>query len=166
MWDFCDQVASRSPAPAGVAAAAVAADLGLSLLIKTLVITGKRSDILEAARAESARLRQAVDDDITAVRELMRSGDAVAMSRAIEVPMRAARSAAAGLDLCVEAAGEIRGLLAADLAAAAALLCGAVRAILVCVDANLRAQGSEVPAERKVLEDRATQQAEAIRVRT
>ncbi len=139
MWAFCDEVASRSPAPAGVAAAAVAADLGLSLLIKTLVITGKRPELLEAARAESARLRQAVDDDIAAVRELMRSRDAAAMKKAIEVPMRAARSAGAGLDLCAQAAGEVRGLLAADLGAAAALLAGAAKAIQVCVDANLSA---------------------------
>jgi formiminotetrahydrofolate cyclodeaminase len=136
MWEFCDQVASRSPAPAGVAAAVVAADLGMSLLIKTLVLTGERPDLLEAARTESVRLRQAVDDDIAAVRELMRSGDA---RKANEVPMRAARSAAAGLDLCKQAEGEIHGLLAADLGAAVALLSGAAQAIQVCMDANLSA---------------------------
>lgn len=133
MWEFCDQVASRSPAPAGVAAAAAAADLGMSLLIKALVITGKRPELLEAARAESVRLRQAVDDDIVAVRELIRTRDP---RNANEIPMRAARSAAAGLDLCAEAAGEVHGLLAADLGAAKALLSGALQAIQVCVDAN------------------------------
>src|SRR5579863_8075978 len=136
MWEFCDQVASRSPAPAGVAAAAVAADLGMSLLIKTLIITGKRPDLLEAARAESGRLRQAADDDIVTVREMMRTRDP---RNANEAPLRAARSAAAGLELCAQVEGEIGGLLAADLSAAAALLSGAVRAIQACVDANLSA---------------------------
>jgi hypothetical protein len=116
----------------------MAADLGLSLLIKTLVITGKRPDLLDAARAESARLRAAAEEDIVAVHELMRSRDAAAMSRAIEIPTRAARSVAAGLDLCTQAEGEVGGLLAADLGAAAALLSGALRAIQICVDANLR----------------------------
>jgi formiminotetrahydrofolate cyclodeaminase len=136
MWEFCDEVASRSPAPAGVATAVVAADLGMSLLIKTLAITGKRPDLLERARAESATLRRTVQEDIAAVRELMRSGDA---RKATEVPMRAARSVAAGLDLCAQASGEIHGLLAADLGAAAALLSGAAQAIQICVDANLSA---------------------------
>jgi hypothetical protein len=108
----------------------------MSLLIKTLVITGKRPDLLEAARAESARLRQAVDDDIAAVRELMRTRNP---RNANEAPLRAARSAAVGLELCAQAEGEIGGLLAADLGAAQALLSGAVRAIRVCVDANLSA---------------------------
>ena len=139
MWEFSDQVASRSPAPAGVAAAAVVADLGLSLLIKTLVITGKRPDLLELARAESARLRAAAEEDIAAVRELMRARDAAAMRKAIEIPTRAARSVAAGVDLCRQVEGEVGGLLAADLGAAAALLSGALQAIQVCVDANLSA---------------------------
>jgi formiminotetrahydrofolate cyclodeaminase len=164
MWAFSDEVASRSPAPAGVAAATMAADLGLSLLIKTLVITGKRVDLLELARAESVRLREAADQDIAAVRELMRSRNPEAMSKAIEIPMRAARSAAAGLDLCVEAAGEIQGLLSADLGAGTELLYGAIRAILVCVDANLHSQASaNVAAERNAIEERAEQQAELVR---
>jgi len=156
MWAFCDLVAGQSPAPAGVASAAMTADLGLSLLIKTLAITGKRPDLMDAARRESARLREAAAEDIAAVHELMRSHDAEAMLRAIEIPMRAARAAAIGIDLSVEAASEVSGLLAADTGAAAALLCGALRAILICVEANLRAQPSEeLAAECRTLEARA-----------
>jgi hypothetical protein len=40
--------------------------------------------------------------------------------------------------LCKQAEGEVGGLLAADLGAAAALLSGASKAIQICVDANLR----------------------------
>jgi formiminotetrahydrofolate cyclodeaminase len=137
----------------------VTADLGLSLLIKVLTITGKRPDLLEAARSESAKMRLVAAEDIAAVRALMKSRDAKALDQAIAVPMQAARSAAAGLILCAAAESEVHGLLAADLGAAAALLCGAVRAILVCVNANMDSanmrtrESTEFAAERKAIED-------------
>jgi formiminotetrahydrofolate cyclodeaminase len=93
---------------------------------------------LDAAHHESARLRVAAEEDVAAVREFLRSKDSAALSKAIEVPERAARSAAIAFDLCAQAAPEVEGLLAADLGAAAALLAGAAKAIQVCVEANLR----------------------------
>ena len=45
---FSDSVAATRPAPAGVAAAAIAAELGISLLIKTLAITGGHAELLNA----------------------------------------------------------------------------------------------------------------------
>jgi formiminotetrahydrofolate cyclodeaminase len=108
----------------------------MALLIKTLEITVKRRDFagdaaalrvwIEAARKEADALAEAANDDITGEAERKR----------IEIPMIAARAAAAGLDLCAEAAGVVRGALAADIGVAAMLLCGAVRAIVLCVDSN------------------------------
>ncbi|HSP69089.1 MAG TPA: cyclodeaminase/cyclohydrolase family protein [Bryobacteraceae bacterium] len=155
---FSDAVAATRPAPAGVAAAAVTAELGISLLIKTLAITGGHDDLLTAARRESAHLRGAADQDIGAVMEYMRARDADSMRQAIEAPMRAARAAVAGLELCVRASGAVKSSLAADQRAAEALVAGALRAILMCIDANLHGHEADHPdavVERQALEVRA-----------
>ncbi|HEY2845325.1 MAG TPA: cyclodeaminase/cyclohydrolase family protein [Bryobacteraceae bacterium] len=159
---FSDSVAATRPAPAGVAAAAVAAELGVSLLIKALSITGGQDELLAAARLESAHLRGAADRDIGAVLEFMRARDAAAMQEAtkeaIEAPLRAARAATAGLELCAKASGVVKDALAADLLAAQALLAGSLRAIFLCVDANLRGREQQHPealAERQALQERA-----------
>ncbi len=160
LGSFCDEVAAAKPAPAGVAVAAVSARLGLALLIKVLRITGKRNDLIEAARRESDQLARAADDDIQAIQQLLHARDANA---AIDVPLRAATSAVAGLELCAETAASIRGLIAADLGAAASLLAGAARAILLCVDFNLRRAPSEDHAAvRLKLEERAEALAQQI----
>lgn len=125
-------LAAAKPAPAGVTASAVSARFGLALLIKTLEITGRRDGSpqlrlwIERAREEADVLAEAANNDIVAAPERKR----------IEIPMIAARSAAAGLDLCDEAAASVRGALAADLGVAAIMLCAAVRGILLCVDSN------------------------------
>jgi len=155
---FSDAVAATRPAPAGVAAAAVAAELGLSLLIKAVAITGGQAELLEAARRESAHLRRAADDDIGAVTAYMSRRDADALRQAIEAPLRAARAAVAGLELCAKATGAVKASLEADLGAAQALLSGALRAVLLCIDANLRGREEQHPnavAERRAVENRA-----------
>jgi formiminotetrahydrofolate cyclodeaminase len=155
---FSDSVAATRPAPAGVAAAAAAADLGISLLIKTLAITGGHSELLAAARLESAHLRGAADQDVGAVMELMRARDADALRQAIEAPLRAARAAVAGLELCGKSSDVVKNALQADLGAAQALLAGALRAILICIDANLGGREEdhrEAAAERQAIEERA-----------
>lgn len=125
-------LATAKPAPAGVTAAAVSARFGLALLIKVLEITARRDGSqqlrlwIERSREEADILAEASNDDIVAAPERKR----------IEIPMISARSAAAGLDLCAEAAGSVRGALAADLGVAAMMLCAAVRGILLCVDSN------------------------------
>jgi formiminotetrahydrofolate cyclodeaminase len=132
----------------------------MSLLIKTLAITGGRDELLNAARRESAHLRGAADDDIGAVMELIRARDADALQQAIEAPLRAARSTVAGLELCAKALGMVKAAVAADLAAAQALLAGALRAILICIDANLvgrEDEHREAVAERHAIEARARQ---------
>jgi formiminotetrahydrofolate cyclodeaminase len=155
---FSDSVGATRPAPAGVAAAAVAAELGMSLLIKTLAITGGNNELLEAARREASHLRGAADDDIGAVMAYMQSRDAAALRQAIEAPLRAARATVAGLELCAKASGAVKPALAADLGAAQALLAGALRAILICIDANLQGRENEhrdAVAERHAIEGRA-----------
>ena len=136
LWDsplgsFADDVAGRQPAPAGVAAAAVAATLGISLLIKVLEIRNQRPDIRASARQIGAELRAAADADCAAIRSSLRSPEAM------DVPVRAARAIMRALDLCAEAAPSVPGLLAADLGAARELLSGAARAIQICIDRNL-----------------------------
>ncbi len=152
-------LASAKPSPAGVTAAAVSARLGLALLIKTLEITVNRRGFtgeaaklrlwINNARRYSEILAEAANDDIAAAPERKR----------IEIPMNAARSAAAGLDLCAEAAGFVNGPVAADLGAAAMLLCAAVRAILLCVDSNA---GQLEAEERRELERHAMARQESI----
>jgi formiminotetrahydrofolate cyclodeaminase len=155
---FSDSVAATRPAPAGVAAAAIAAELGIGLLIKTLAITGGQGELADAARLQRAHLRGAADDDIGAVMAYMQSRDAAALRQAIEAPLRAARATAAGLELCAKASGTVKSSLTADLGAAQALLAGALRAILICIDANLNGREEEhrdAVAERKAIEARA-----------
>jgi formiminotetrahydrofolate cyclodeaminase len=168
------------PMPAAVSASAVAASLGLGLLIKVLGIAAKKhpdlSRLMEGARRESAQLAEAADADIAAFNRYMdahkedKEERDAALRQAIEVPMRAARSAAGGLDLCAEASGSVRSLIAADLGAAAILLSAAVSATLLTVDFNLRQLRpeelyyTEVLAERRGLEERARRQAEVVRL--
>jgi formiminotetrahydrofolate cyclodeaminase len=153
---FRGRVAGTAPTPAGVSAAAVSASLGLGLLIKVLGIARKRKDfsgnpervaeMLRSAQVELTRLEQYADDDIAAFDDYMACrrlpGDAdalaAALRRAIEVPLSAASSATSGLELCAEATGMTPASIAPDLGSAAALLAGAVRAMLLTVDANLR----------------------------
>jgi formiminotetrahydrofolate cyclodeaminase len=142
-------LAAAKTAPAGVTAAAVSARFGMALLIKALEITVKRRDFsgdaaalrlwIDAARKEAGALAEAANEDIAGAAERKR----------IEIPMMAARAAAAGMDLCAEAAGVVGGALAADVGVAAMLLGSAVRAIVLCVDSNAGGIDAE---ERRELE--------------
>src|SRR6185295_6682288 len=80
---FSDAVAATRPAPAGVSAATVAAELGMSLMIKAMSITSGHDELVNAARRESARLRGAADDDVGAVMEFIGVHDAAAKKNAI-----------------------------------------------------------------------------------
>ena len=155
---FSDALAATRPAPAGVTAAAVVAELGISLMIKAMSITGGHDELVDAARQEAAHLRGAADDDVGAVMESIRVHDAAARLQAIEAPMRGARAAVASLELCVRASAAVKPSLAVDQLAAEALIAGALRAILLCINANLKGRETEYPdavAEAKSIEDRA-----------
>lgn len=184
---FREQVA-RGPAPAGVSVSAVAATLGLGLLAMVLEVSRKRKDfagdrarleqLRESAAGESARLMECADQDVAAFNAYLSSRRmprlsadqraartralADALREAIEVPLKSARAAANGIDLCAETAGMMPGSVAADLAAAVTLLAGALRATLLSVDSNLgrlsdseAAYREEVAEERRRLEERA-----------
>jgi methenyltetrahydrofolate cyclohydrolase len=148
---FREKVGGTEPVPAGVTISAVSATIALALLAKVLTIASKKKDVsalLDAARAESKRLQNLADDDIQAFNQYMdcrRQGKdlTAAVRKAIEVPLDAARSAVRGLDLCAQTVGMIRGLTAADVGAAAALLSGAVQAMLLSVDFNIREMSSD-----------------------
>lgn len=132
---FQSGVAAAQPAPAGVATACVAAALGLSLLVKVLRITGQRQDLLPEALRLIADLREAADADVAGVRAYIQTRDSRALH---EVPARAAHAIAQGLTLCAAASEVVTGLIAADSAAAAALLQGAENAVQACIAANAR----------------------------
>jgi formiminotetrahydrofolate cyclodeaminase len=106
-------------------------------------------------------LARYADEDAAAYSEYLKSRQPT--RRLIEVPLRAARSALLGLDLCAAAAGIVHGAVAADLGTAAILLESAVRAILLNVDANLQQTPDlETMAGRKELEAKARQQLDTI----
>lgn len=160
--DFRDRLAGRESVPAGVSVAAVSASLGLSLFIKVLEIVRNRKDfagdpakieaLLAEAQAESAKLDRAADEDIGAFADYMASrgtpGEAVALQRAIQSPLAAARAAAAGLQLCAEAGALTPSSIAPDLGTAALILAGSLRSMLLSVESNaLRVTDRESRAE-------------------
>ena len=84
--------------------------------------------------------------------------DAASKQHAIDAPMRAARAAVAGLELCARASSAVKKTLAVDQAAAESLIAGALRAILMCIHANLQGHENDYPdavVESKAIEDRA-----------
>lgn len=167
---------SEDPLTGIVAAAALSASLAVRVLQSVLEVAARKHDsprlreLIGAAGGDAERLVKLAEEDGATYAAYMqarreRSPEVQAALRlAIDSPLNAARAAAGGIDLCVEAAGFTRGAIAADVAGAAALLAGAVRAILCTVDANLRAVEDEalagaVAAERRLLEEHATGQA-------
>jgi formiminotetrahydrofolate cyclodeaminase len=166
-----------------VSAAALSAALALRVLRSVVEIASRKqpqesvelplADLMRTAESVSERLlRLAAEDGIAYAAYIEARGQhgpqvQAALRRAIETPLESARSAAVGVDLCVAAAAFTRGAIAADVRGAAALLAGAVRAILTSVDQNLlavkdEAFAAEVRTERHRLEERATARAEKL----
>jgi formiminotetrahydrofolate cyclodeaminase len=163
----------------GVAVAALNASLALDLLSTVIEVSNpeQREPWLDTARLESEHLQRAAKEDVAAYNRylacLRRPSKASpqdldrALRVAIAIPLRAAYSAAAGIDLCLTAAGSVRASVAADLGVVTELLAGSVRAMLLCVDANLRLLDAGDPYlaavrhERRELEDRANGNADA-----
>jgi formiminotetrahydrofolate cyclodeaminase len=143
---FRDRLASAESVPAGVSTAAVAAVLGLGLLMKVLEIASRRgaevSPLLEQARELSGKLSQLADDDIAAYRERSRA--------IIEVPLNIARGAAAGFGLCEKARGLVHKAIAPDLSTAATILAAAAQATLLTVADNVQRLPDDDPYRVKV----------------
>ncbi len=124
----------------------------------------KVKSLCDAARSKSERLARLAEEDIEVYSEYMKARRPT--RRLIEVPMQAARSAVAGLDLCAEAAEMVRGTIVSDLGTAAILLGGAVRAILLNVDVNLQQlPDHEAIVQRNELEERARRQLDSVLLR-
>ncbi len=120
--------------------------------------------------APAAAARGALHAELLQLLQAEQRALAAALRRATEVPLAAANAAVAGLNICAEAADLAGGSAATDLGGAAMLLAGAVRAMLLSVDANLAALGEtefrdQAAVERGELEDRAIRQSNAIRKR-
>jgi formiminotetrahydrofolate cyclodeaminase len=171
---FREAAASAHPTPAGVAVAAVSASFAFGLIAKALAVSGRKDahsgglgklePLVAAARAESSRMLQLASDDgaafeayLSATRmprateqerlERQRALDA-ALHQAIDLPLAAARSAAAGLELCAEARPVTHLVVLADLATAVTLLGGALRAYLFCAQSNVGQLAPESSALR------------------
>jgi len=152
---------AQNPIVGGVAVAAVCAGLGMALLALTLKVASRRKNfsgnrtrlakLLDAANKESARLLRYADEDISAYQQyrncLRRNrGVEAALRRIIESPLAAAGSAARGVDICADAVTLVPWSVVSDLGAAATMLAGNVRAILLTVDVNI----SHLPAASKL----------------
>jgi len=172
---FRSAVASGQPMPAGVSASAVSASFAFGLAAKVLEVSGRRRDfagdrsklsaLLATAKDESQRMMRFAEDDIAAFHAYMTAvrlphatdseqeertrAISSAVRAAIDMPLGAARAAAAGIGLCADATGMAHAAVAADLGAAAALLAGALRVFLLCADSNIRQlpSGSESYAD-------------------
>jgi formiminotetrahydrofolate cyclodeaminase len=157
--EFRDKAGGTDPVPAGVSISAVTASLALALIAKVLQIKRAETTLLDTVREESMQLAQLADRDIRAFEDYMacvrsKQPKDDAMREAIRVPMDAARSAIRGLGLCREATVLCStGLTAADLGAAASLLLGAARAMLLSVEANLTYLADNDPFRQKIVSD-------------
>jgi formiminotetrahydrofolate cyclodeaminase len=187
--EFRGRILAGDSTTGAVAVAAVSAALAVSVLQMVLEVSARKNEsepmreLIEAARMEAAQLARLADEDRAAYTEyakalrLPKTNDEeraarrramnLAMLKATETPLAAARSAVAAIELCAEAAAIVRGAVAADIGGAAALLAGAVRAILCSVDANLRELPDqpfrlEATAQRRALEETAVRKAEVV----
>ena len=163
LGEFRDRAASREPTPGGGSVSAVAGALGLGLVIMALEITlaRKLDDERKArinarvaeARALLARLSEQAPEDIAVFERYMAAvalpkatpeettrrtramADAAAV--ATETPLRTARTAVEALGIARESVALVHRWVVSDVGAGAALLSGAVRAVLFNVDVNL-----------------------------
>jgi len=135
-----------------VSVAAIAASLALSLFEKVLEIARHRSEFhgdaarfeqwIAAARELSEKLARCAEEDAAAYQEYMARRkspeEAAALRKAIEVPLEAARAAAAGVRICAEAAASVPASIAPDLGTAGLLLAAAVRGITLSIESNVQ----------------------------
>jgi formiminotetrahydrofolate cyclodeaminase len=186
---FRSEAASPHPLPAGVAVAAVSAGFALGLVAKVLAVIGRRNTLPEntarleplaaAAQAASQRMLELAGDDIAAfqayltARRLPQSTESErqtrqrcinsAVHRAIDLPLAAAQEAAAGLQLCGEAATFAPPALAADLGVTAGLLASALRGFLLCAQSNVQQLAPEGASSRERVATETKRHAQAFR---
>jgi methenyltetrahydrofolate cyclohydrolase len=161
---FLDQLASNAPAPGGGGAAALGGAMGAALvsMVCNLTVGKKRfADVedemrtmLDRAEALRYELQQLAEADVEAFNRLSAAyklprvtesdtairRDAIqeSLRRATEVPLRAARSAAAILPLCPPVAERGNQAAVSDIGVAALFAHAAVRSALLNVEINLQ----------------------------
>jgi formiminotetrahydrofolate cyclodeaminase len=159
---FRDATASDAPTPGGGSVSMVSASLGLGLVVMALEITAKKpdpgsetalADLIRDARILLAEISRHADEDIDVFQAYMaalrmpKATDAEkaarksvmddALRNATQAPLSAARSCVNALALA-ERSAELSGVrVISDVGAGAALLQGAVTAVLLNVDINL-----------------------------
>lgn len=160
---FRDAVASDAPTPGGGSVAMVSASLGLGLVIMALEITHRKQEpgpaadetarLLASARGQLTALGRYADEDVAVFNAYMtalrmpkataeekiarKKAMQQALEQATRAPLAAARTSAAALEIADEAAGLAGPHVVSDVGAGAALLGGAVTAVLLNVDINL-----------------------------
>lgn len=158
-----DETASARPTPGGGSIAMVSASLGLGLIIMALEITlAKRADSvgaealradLKQCRALLTQLSSHVDADMAAFsaymaalglpkatddeKSLRRTAMGRALMGATQAPLDAGRDCVTALELGFKLLPEIDARVVSDVGAGAALLAGALQAVLLNVDINL-----------------------------
>jgi formiminotetrahydrofolate cyclodeaminase len=167
LWDmglaqFRDATASTEPTPGGGSVAGVCATFGLGLVIMALEISVKRKDALRieeagaliaAARELMASLAADADEDVRAFRAYMaamklpkatdeeKSARRQAMQQATraatQAPLAAGRHILEALQMAQHAVPLAHLHVVSDVGAGAALLEGALKAVLYNVDINL-----------------------------
>lgn len=166
VWDlglaeFRDRTASDAPTPGGGAAAMVTGAMGVALVLMALRVSAKRPESTSALTpliASGERLLDqlsdyadadiAVFDAYMAALKLPRDSDADKQARrealaqariaATEVPLNAAQATLEALDLAHQAVHAAHEGIVSDVAAGAAVLHGALTAVLCSVDINLK----------------------------
>lgn len=169
--DFRDRTASDAPTPGGGSAAMVSATIGLGLVLMALRVTARKASdperlapVIASADGLLAELSAHADADIAAFEGYMaalrlpkgsdeeKAARRVALARAgeagTETLLNAAQSTLEALDLADQAARLAQENILSDVGAGAALLHGAIMAVLFTVDINLPAiKDPELSAE-------------------
>jgi len=159
--EFANRV-GKGPTPAGVSICAVAASFALELLAMSLTVSARRRDftgdrercchLADTARDQASQIRKYADEDIAAYQSYLKnrktSDAAAALQAAIDVPLKIARAALHGLELCAEGSSFVSAAVAPDLASAAAILAAAARATINSAEANAASSRDDALVER------------------
>ncbi|MFG6665803.1 cyclodeaminase/cyclohydrolase family protein [Halomonas sp. HNIBRBA4712] len=173
LGDFRDALAHR-PMPGCGAAAAVSADFGLALILKGLHLgqqhqrSAERAALITRGEALKRALAPLAGEDVAAFDAMMAAlqkpqtseeekrlrAEAIQLAarRAVAVPLETARRCLEALTLGEETMAHIEAQFESDATAGAHLLTAAVQSVLLNVDANLEALGSDDERQRALKE--------------
>lgn len=170
--DFRTATASAEPTPGGGSVSLVSASLGMGLVLMALEITRRKpeagteaalDDLLARGRKLLELLGVQADEDVVVFQNFMSAyrlpkqtdDEKAARKKAVQealvkatlAPLSAARSCVEALELAQQAAEKASKNVVSDVGAGAALLGGAVTAVLLNVDVNLPGLGDSVMSQ-------------------